>query len=333
MRADYGARTRLRPAPAAGRRRAGAAALLFAAFCLLLIGRATSAAEVSATARSEGYASRCAEMDNVLIALTGPAVRRFEVAARHPPYLAGREGDSMAADFTDCVFPSEPIWERADTFDKILFEDDRILLRGLRFARTWRPEEVPLRIVGGDVFEGVQLVQLHLKRPGKTVEVAVLYPQDGYWRFKPPPPAGRDETGFGSSLLIGPVERDRRPLVRLRAVAFDPAAMTFRLDFAAGGGATARIASISPDELRIAVAFDAPVADEPFALLSSMHVAPDNADVSQVAVRRADQPFWERTPVDAFSTGEGADFVFGRETPSRHNYSAPDLAVGRFRAD
>lgn len=305
-----------------------------AAFALLcLLGGCAApwpADEAPVAARSVGYVTPCAEMDNVLVELRADDVRRFAVRAAHPAYLAGREGDSMAADFTNCVFPAEPTWEAPETFDKVLYEDDRIQLRGIRSVRSWRPENVPVRIVGGPSFDGVQLTQLHVKRPGGTTEVLVLYPQDGYWRPKPLPPAGRADTGFGSSILIGPVEVDRRPLVKLRAITFDPATLSYRLDFVSGGGAVVRVASIGDDALRLEVTLDEPVAGRPFAMISSMHVAPDNADVSRVAVRAARQPFWTATPVATFAETVAGEIAFGRAIPSRHNYSAPDVIFGPF---
>jgi hypothetical protein len=322
-----------RPAQAFATADHGNRLMLRIALSLLLVAGAAAAEEVSVEARSEGYRTLCAEMDNVLIAMESPEVRRFTISARHPHYLAGWEGDSMAADFTNCVFPEEPIWETPDTFDKVLHEDDRVVLRGIRSIRTWRPENVPVQIVGGGRFDGVQLTQLHVKRPGGLTEVLVLYPQDGYWRPRPLPPAGRDETGFGSSLIIGPIEVDRRPLVKMREITFDPATLTYRLDFVAGGSATVRVASVSREETRLEVAFDGPVAGGPFAMLSSMHVAPDNSDVSVVSARPAGQPFWARTAVGGFEETTGAEFLFGRQTPSRHNYSAPDIQFGPFSTD
>jgi hypothetical protein len=300
---------------------------------LTLLAGLAAAEELSVEARSEGYHTLCAEMDNVLIALEGEPVRRFTIRARHPAYIAGREDDSMAPDFTNCDFPDEPIWTTDETFDRVLYEDDAILLRGLRFTRSWRPENVPVRIVGGARVENVQLTQLHVKRPGGTSEVLVLYPQDGYWRPRPLPPAGRAETGFGSSVIIGPIEVDRRPLVRMREVVFDPETLSYRLDFVAGGSATVRVAAVGPDEIRLEVTFDHGIGGGPFAMLSSMHVAPDNADVSVVAARQAGRPFWSQTPVTDFEGTRAAEYVFGRETPSRHNYSAPDIAFGPFAAE
>lgn len=292
---------------------------------------APAAAELAVTARSVGYVTRCAEMDNVLVALESAEVRRFEVRATLPAYIAGMEGDSMAADFTDCVFPEEPIWRFTDNFSTTLWEDERILLLGHRLKETWRPEEVSFR-VGGRRVNGLHLTQLHVKLDGRPVEVLVLYPNDGYWRPKPLPPVGREDTGFGSSILMGPIEIDRRPLVKITEVDFEPATLTYRLRFANGGTGSVRVASVARGEIRLEVAFDAAVTGVPFAMISSMHVAPDNADVARVGVRPAGEAIRRDVAIDALDVAVGAEFAFGRDVPSRHNFSAPDVSFGAFRA-
>jgi len=132
---------------------------------------------------------------------------------------------------------------------------------------------------------------------------------------------------------VGPIEVDRRPLVKIREISFDPETLSYRLDFVRGGSATVRVASVGVEETRLEVTLDRGVPDGPFAMLSSMHVAPDNADVSIVAARPAEQPFWSRTPIPAFGAIRAGEFLFGRETPSRHNYSAPDILFGPFAGD
>jgi hypothetical protein len=285
-------------------------------------------AEERVTATSQGYLTRCAEMDNVLVALENPNVMRFTIRATPPAYLAGREGDSMAPDFTDCVFPDEPIWD-FEPFTVTLYEDDRILLRGHREVKSWRPEVVDFT-VGERTVSGLHLTQLFVKLDGRFVEVLVLYSVDGYWRPRPLPPVDREETGFGSSLLVGPIEVDRRPLVRMTEVVFDPETLSYTLRFARGGEGVVRLVSARRGETRLEVSLGAAVTDGPFAMLSSMHVTPDNADVSRVSAREG--ALWRSMAIDALETVEGLEFDFGRDIPSRHNYSAPDVIFGPFEA-
>ena len=286
-----------------------------------------AAAEPAITARSVGYDTTCAEMDNVLVELSGENVAGFHVRATHPGYLAAIEADVMAPDFTDCDFPPEPYWY-FDAETRVLYEDDRVVLMGHRLGQTWRPEEVDV-VVGDDRFATVHLTQLFVKVDGQPIEVLVLYPNDGYWRPRPLPPRGRTETGFGASVLFGPIEVDRRPLVKLREVRFDPATLTYHLAFARGGAASVRLAAVGRDGLDLEVRFDSSLSG-PIAMLSSMYVAEDNADVARLAVRGPGQPFWQHVAIPDLETSVGTAFRFGRDVPSRHNTSAPDVAIEGF---
>ncbi len=288
-------------------------------------------AEVSVSLRSVGYQTRCAEMDNVLVELNHPAVAAFEVVATHPAYLAGLSWDNIAPDFTGCEFPDEPIWHVEDVFDRTLYEDDRIMLRGWRLPARWREEEPPLHI-GDRTFRGIHLTQLFVKTPAGPYEVVVLYPPDGYWRARPLPPEGRDLTGYGASFLIGPVETDRRPLVRLAEIRFHPETLTWWLGFARGGGAVVTLDAVDRTRTRLSATLDRPEGAETFAMLSSMHVAPDNADIARVVLRGPDGPAGPPVPIAELGEARAAEAAFGRDIPSRHNASAPDIAFRAFRA-
>jgi hypothetical protein len=267
-------------------------------------------------------------MDNVLVGVTGPAVRRFEIEARHPVYAPLVADPISAADFTNCDFPPEPIWD-FDRQTHLLWQDDRLKLVGHRLAKSWRPELVDVS-VGDRTWPGLHLLQLSVLRPEGDVEVLVLYPSDGYWRAKPLPPAGQLDSPFGASFLIGPVEVDRRPLVRLSSVRFDPAGPAFEIAFVRGGSARLAIRSIGADMLRLEAVLSDPVPDLPFAMLSSMFVAQDNADIGVLRVRPAGAPFWETLPPVGFAPVEAGEAVFARDIPSRHNTLAPDIAFGPF---
>ena len=87
---------------------------------------------------------------------------------------------------------------------------------------------MPVR-VGDRVETGAQLLQLWTRAQDRAEEVLVLYPQDGYWRARPLPPANLKWSAYGSSFLVGPVEFEERPFVDIREVVFDPNTKTFRL--------------------------------------------------------------------------------------------------------
>src|SRR5690606_24875995 len=110
-------------------------------------------------------------------------------------------------------------------------------------------------------------------------------PQDGYWRMRPKTPTGLDSTVFGSSFLIGPVEEEGRPLVRIKELAFDPETKTFTLAFERGGTATVQVVETDQNRHALHVAFDKAIENGPFAMLRSMYITEFNNDVARVAVR------------------------------------------------
>lgn len=298
---------------------------------VLILAAAAAGAELPVAVSDRGYLTRCAEKDNVVVAMTAPGARRFEVSARHPAFEARLADVSSAPDFTDCVFPVEPIWD-FDPQTHLLHEDATWRLMGHRLEKSWRPELVDVA-VGGRVWPGIHLLQLFLKRPEGDVEFLVLYPSDGYWRPRPLPPLGRSYSPYGASFLIGPVEHERRPLVRLSRVTFDPATVSFGLDFARGGGGRVRVAALGAEELRLEVTLDRPAGPGPTALLSSMFVADDNADVGRMRLRRPGAPLWRSLPPQGFAPEPAAEIAFDKTVPSRHNTLAPDVFFGPFRAE
>jgi hypothetical protein len=161
-------------------------------------------------------------------------------------------------------------------------------------------------------------------------EMLVLYPQDGYWRLRPLAPAGLAPTAFGSSFLIGPVEVDGRPIVRIREVAFEPKSRTFRLAFERGGSATVTMAKVDQNRHALEVAFDKGIDGRPFAALRSMYVTDFNNDVARIAVIEKGAKGWREEGIMAFKRASATDVWLGRVSPSRHNTSSPDVVFRAF---
>ena len=314
------------------RRPAGALAPLRAMVCLvltLLLFAQPAKAELAVTASDLGFVTRCAEMDNVLVAMTDPTVTTFPIRVRHPAFAAGASEISQAADFTDCDFPKDqPVWHfQPASF--VLYEDADFRLQGHRLQNSWRPELVPVS-VGGETWPDLHLLQLLVKIPGQMVEVLVLYPADGYWRAKPLPPTDVVDTPYGASFMVGPMENDRRPLVKFKSIRFEPQNHRFTFDFTRGGSGSLTLQSASRDEVRLWVELSAPVSGAPFAVISSMYVDDSKADIGWIRSRAAGQPLWlQKRPV-SFQPYQAAEFNFGRVVASRHNTLAPDFLFGPF---
>jgi hypothetical protein len=222
----------------------------------------------------------CAEKDNISIEFTSPDVRGFRIEAAHPAYITSIQRDSFEADWTDCDMSGDPV-HHSDVkvpTRKTIYEEPDIWLVGWTMPTFWRPSTATVRI-GDRVENGLHMVQVWVIRPMGGEEVLVFYPQDGYWRMRPRAPAGLAPTAFGSSLLIGPIEVDGRPLVRIKEIAFDPKARTFTLHYELGGSATLRMAHLDEHRHTLEAAFDTPISGRPFASLRSMYVTEFNNDV------------------------------------------------------
>ena len=269
--------------------------------------------------------TRCAEEDNVYVQLQGAGVRWFGIRAEHPPYAASIRRDSTAPDFSACDMSNDPRYAFRPR-RVLLFQNADWRLVGHSFRHNWRPESVDWWI-GARREPGLHLVQLVRRTDRGPVEVLVVYPSDGYWRVKPLPPRGRRDSAFGSSFLFGPIEEDGRPLVRIASIRFDPDTLTFRLRYRAGGEGVLRVTQASAEATVLALALEPPLPPErPFAALRSMFVTPEQADVALASW--PDRP--EGVPILGFGTARAAAVRFGRQAPSRHNLSAPDLVFDSF---
>lgn len=307
-----------------------AAALLWA----LLASAAVPAAPAQVTVSNDTHATACAEEDNVSLNLDGTRIRRFRVEALPPAYLATIEQDRTAPDFSGCNFdgsthPTDPRY----TFKErraVLHDGPRWQIVGITLPSFWRPERVPVR-VDGRPDRGFHMIQVFAKTGAKPLEALVMYPSDGYWRIKPLPPARFGDGVYGSSFVMGPVEQAGRPVARIASIAIETRPLAFKLRFANGGEARVDVREISEARTALDVAMKPGRRQGPrFAVLRSMYVTPDNADMSEVAWRATPEGAEQRKPLPEVRTLDAADVRFGRSVPSRHNTSAPDIRFGSF---
>jgi hypothetical protein len=272
----------------------------------------------------------CAEKDNVTVNLASRDVRRLRIEAAHPAYIGTLQRDSFEADWTGCTGANDPkAGPPQPPRRTTLYEQIDLWVVGLAFADFWRPATATVRI-GQRVEKGIHLLQVWMIRPMGGEEVLVLYPQDGYWRLRPLAPPDRAPTAFGSSFLIGPVEVEGRPIVRLKEVAFEPRSRTFTLQFERGGAATVKMAVTDQHRHVLDVALDRAIEGRPFAALRSMYVTEFNNDVARIAVREKGARGWREEGILAFKRAVASDVWLGRVAPSRHNTSSPDMVFGAF---
>jgi hypothetical protein len=304
------------------------------AAALLLAAGATQAASFKVDAVNASVPTQCAETDNVYVKFLSPRVRRFTVEAVHPEYLAAMTVDDKAPDFGKCGRHMKPAADHKFTPRQVvLYQDAKWELRGFTYPNFWRPNSVSTR-VGDRVESGLHLLQLWTRDKERNEEVLVLYPADGYWRARPLAPLKLGweidpllPTAYGSSFIVGPIERTRRPFVNIKDVVFDPAAGAFHLNFVRGGAATVRIAALDTSRISLNVILDKSTGSRPVAALRSMFVTADNADVAEIALDGARA----KKPIMKFRRAQVSEFWMGRSKPSRHNTSAPDMVFRDFR--
>jgi hypothetical protein len=310
---------------------AALAALLSSTLAVPMVARAASldGAAVDVTNTSEPVL--CAEKDNVSLNFASPHVTRFRIDAAHPAYIGTLQRDSFEADWTACDMTGDPVHasDVKTPTRRTLYEEPALWVVGWTMPTFWRPSTATVRI-GDRVERNLHLVQVWMIRPMGGEEVLVFYPQDGYWRIRPLAPEGRAATAFGSSFLVGPVEIEGRPIVKLREIAFDPKAKAFTLSFERGGQATMTMAEVSADRHVLDVALSQPISGAPFAAMRSMYITDFNNDVARVAVRDEGAKGWREEPVMMFKGGTVTDLWAGRTSVSRHNSSSPDMVFSKF---
>jgi len=296
----------------------------------LLISPALAADELPVSVENASEPILCAEKDNVYVKFTSPEVKRFSIEAVHPNYIGTIVTDRSAFDLNNCPDLAAAPYITEQPQRHTIFETPDLQLVGLTIPNFWRKTVVPVR-VGDKVETRAQLLQLWVRANDRAEEVLVLYPQDGYWRARPLPPANLKWSAYGSSFMVGPIEFDQRPLVDIREVVFDPDTKSFRLQFTRGGSATLRLDNLDTDHQTLEVTLDPPVvADKPFAALRSMFVTEINNDVAQLGWREKGRPSWQRTGIMDFTRANATAVWAGRLVPSRHNPSAPDMVFRDF---
>ena len=296
---------------------------------------AFAASDVAVEVKNESEQVLCAEKDNVTIKAISPEVRRFQIEAAHPAYIAGLLRDNWDADWTACDMTGDPVFAAVTSPRRVTFyESIEYWLVGYTFPTFWRPSETTFK-VGDRVEKGLHLVQLWKLGKDRSHELLVVYPQDGYWRARPMPPAPLAATAYGSSFLFGPIEQDgARPVVNIREIEFDPKTVSFKMSFKDGSTGTLKLDNVDENRMVLDAVLDRPVTGgKAFVALRSMYVTEFNNDVARIAIREPGAKGWREEPLMPFAGGKATDVWMGRTTHSRHNTSSPDMVFRNFSKD
>ena len=308
----------------------GSAAALIGFALLTGAAAAASLDGLAVDVKNESEPVLCAEKDNVALSMANPDVRSFRIEAAHPVYLSSDGRNNWEADWTACDMAADPAYEAPVPPRRItIYEEIEMWIVGYTFPTFWRPATANFRI-GDRVEKGLHLIQVWVLRTDGSEEVLVLYPQDGYWRARPMAPPGMRNTSYGSSFLVGPIEVEGRPIVKIKEVVFDPKAKTFTLDYEKGGKAVLTLAKIDQNRLAIDVTFDKSMGTGPFAMMRSMYVTEFNNDVARIAVREKGAKSWREDNIMKFDRANATDVWAGRLFPSQHNTTSPDMVFNSF---
>ena len=292
--------------------------------------RAASLDGLAVDVKNESEPVLCAEKDNVALSFANKDVRSFRIEAAHPVYLAAGMRDNFEADWTACDMAADPAYKAVAPPRKVtLYDDNDLWIVGYTFPTFWREASATVRI-GDRVEHSIHMLQVWVLRTDGSEEVLVLYPQDGYWRPRPMAPKGFRNTAYGSSFLIGPVEIDGRPLVKIKEVEFDPKFRAFKMSFERGGSAVVQMTTIDDSRLALDVAFDRAIDGRPFAMMKSMYITEFNNDVARIAVREKGAKSWREERIMSFTGATATDIWAGRLSPSQHNTTSADLVFNSF---
>ena len=307
--------------------------LLISVAFFLAVAATANAASLDGLAveiKNESEPVLCAEKDNVAVSFANKDVRAFRIEAAHPVYLTAGMRDNFEADWTACDMTADTSFVAPGQPRKVtLYEETNLWVVGYAFPAFWRPSTATVRI-GDRVEKGLHLLQVWVLRNDGAEEVLVLYPQDGYWRPRPMTPPNMRNTGYGSSFLVGPIDYEGRPHVKIKEVSFDPKSRTFTMDFEKGGKGTVKMASVDSNRLALDVAFDRAIDGGPFAMLRSMYVTEFNNDMARIAVREKGAKNWREDNIMKFDHAHATDAWMGRLSPSQHNTTAPDIVFNSF---
>jgi hypothetical protein len=306
--------------------------LIIVAFIVMAspVARAASLDGLAVDVKNESEPVLCAEKDNVAISFSNKNVRAFRIEAAHPVYLSASMRSNIEADWTACDMAADPSYTAPNPPKMVtLYQDPKLWIFGYTYPAFWRPATTTVR-VGDHVESGIHLLQVWLKRDDGAEEVLVLYPQDGYWRARPMAPLDMRSTAYGSSFLVGPIEYDGRPLVKIKELTFDPGTRTFNLAFEKGGSAAVRMVSVDANRQAIDVSFDHGIGGGPFAMLRSMYITEFNNDTARIAVREQGDKGWREDNIMKFDHARATDAWIGRLAPSQHNTSSPDMVFNSF---
>jgi hypothetical protein len=174
--------------------------------------------------------------------------------------------------------------------------------------------------------------EIHYIRLGRKIIDAESWPQflvlyqDGNLRLKPHPATSPNDVCFGSSLIIGPAEKTKRPIAPISTIQFITTDDTLVLTYDDGSTVDIVVEVVNREKSVLAVnLIEIQTPTHPLLTFRSMFVEPGNADVDTIKWYSATSTKTEA--ILSFTEGFGSRWYFYRRDVSKHNQSAPDIEI------
>lgn len=272
---------------------------------------------------NESVPTICLEEDNVSVPISG-TVGEFSVMATHPRYAVGL--DNPDPDFTGCGIMGGEDFTFEPTSIKA-FDNGVTAFWVIRKESFWRPQGMTVKVDGVIVAQDAHRIEIAEKIvDANSWPISLAWYSDGYLRLKPHPQSGQTTNHFGSSVIVGPVSKDGRPLAEIETLDFSTASKSMTVTYRAGGSAVLRIREISRTLARVDVEVDFSTSNNPFCTVRSNFVEQGRSDLDHIAWG---SPFVEgnETPINDFEGAEGTSWLFSRKIRSDRRHSSPDIRV------
>ncbi len=285
----------------------------------------------SCTAINNSNTTLCSEEDNVNIPFFGKVVS-FDVVATHPLYNVGADNYSCPPDFNNCIPSNDSSYNFTPGVFK-LFDDHETVVEAVREASWWRPFGMLVSVDSNTPVTDIHYVRVYRKiaEANEWPQFFVLY-MDGNVRLIPHPPPGVNSVCFGSSVIIGPAAVASRPIAEIASAKYISSSKTMEVIYRSGGSTILSLSGVNRSMARVQVTVNYSTDSVAFATFRSMFVSNGNGDVDHVRWKDASGMVHDEAIME-FQGGEGTEWLFYRSNWSRHNPSAPDIALKNFILD
>jgi hypothetical protein len=261
----------------------------------------------------------CPEEDNINMPLYYKNITAYRIIATHPAYLLTEMIDK-GKNCTNC-----PNYVNFTTKAQKIYDDKDVIIETVVETPWWRQGHgMNVSIKGAESNLNVTYLRIY-KLIDNTYwdypQIFVLY-EDGNARIIPQPPINMKNVTFGSSVILGATEKQKRHFVDIDSVDIDPINLTMEILYK---DKTMSHVGLKVDRSHNTVEVSNITYDttnHPFARFRSMWVKDGNADIDHIRTQDGIYPIMV-TPTKL----NGTWWKFSKEFPSIHNTYCPDIKI------